>query len=190
VTPASDSAARESERRAWIPGWAWAGGVVLLLLAAISTHQAHRMQQDLAAMRAQVEKQEQSRLALGAERETYEGALAILSASDTRTVHFKGLGMPEAAGMHAYWNPALGMLLTGQKLPPLSADRVLQLWVVPKKGAAVSAGVFRPDANGGVIWVLSPRGEMSAATELEITDEPGAGSGHPTTKPIWTGALR
>ena len=120
------------------------------------------------------------------ETETYRRVLEIVSAPGTISVSLGAATSPE---LHAYWNEQQGMVLTGQNMPVLGADRAYQLWVIPKTGNPVDAGVFEPDANGSVL-VIRPLGVAPGdASALAITDEPETGSPQPTTQPIWVGPL-
>jgi anti-sigma-K factor RskA len=181
--------APQPRRSAWIPAWAWAGAAALILLTLFSAYQARKLQQELAELKARSDAQLQVRAKLAAERDFNQRAVTILSAQDTRQLSLKAAGRPELPVIHAYWNDKQGLLLSAQKVSGPAADRAFQLWVVPKKGAPISAGVFRPDAQGGVLMVTMPQTVIDAAAALAITDEPSSGSPQPTTKPIWVGPL-
>jgi anti-sigma-K factor RskA len=183
------SPAPEPRRTAWIPAWAWVGAAALLILTIFSAYQTRRMQEDLIALRARILEQEQIRAKLAADRALYRRAVTILSAKDTRELNLKASGRPDLPEVHAYWSGQQGLVLSAQKVPGPASDRAFQLWVVPKKGSPISAGIFRPDAQGGVLVVAIPEAEIGAAAALAITDEPSSGSPQPTTKPIWVGPI-
>ncbi len=176
-------------RAAWLPAWVWAVAAAALLLALYAAFETRRLVEELRVLHGHVQSQELDRAKLEADRQTYQRALTILSATDTRVVNLKPSGKSELPEVHAYWNARLGLVLTAARIQLPAADRALQLWVVPKKGAAVSAGVFRPDGSGGVFLVASPQIEIGAAAALEITNEPNGGSVQPTSKPIWAGPI-
>ena len=164
--------------------------MILALLALFSAVETRRAGGDLASLRAQVTQQELARARLENDRETYQRALAILSAPDMREVILQASGKPQLREVHAYWSARLGLVLAGQRVPQPAAGRAWQLWIVPKEGApSISAGVFHPDADGTVLMVCAPRTETHAATSLVITDEPSGGSLQPTAKPAWSGVL-
>jgi anti-sigma-K factor RskA len=180
---------REARRAAWLPAWAWAAAAAMVLLTLFSIYQTRKMQQQLTELEARNAAQQQLRAQLEADREAYQHALAIVSAADMRPVNLKATGKPELPEIHAYWSAQLGLVMMAAKVPAPVANRTLQLWVVPKSGKPISAGVFLPDANGGVMMITSPQAEIAGAAALAITDEPTGGSAQPTTTPIWVGPI-
>jgi len=159
-----------------------------VLFALFSIHETQRLQGELAALRAQIRAQRSQTQALESDRQLYLRALAILSASGTREMSLKPAQawLPE---VRAYWNAQIGLVVAGHQIPSPAADRTFQLWVVPRKGNPISAGIFRPDTDGRVLLVSTPEAQMSAAAALAITDEPAGGRPQPTTKPLWVGPL-
>jgi anti-sigma-K factor RskA len=65
----------------------------------------------------------------------------------------------------------------------------LQLWMVPKKGAPMSVGIFRPDAAGHVMLVAATGEPITEIAALAISEEPAGGSAQPTSPPVWVGPL-
>jgi hypothetical protein len=155
-------------------------GVVLIGWHALNLEgQLERVQEQVSAL-------EQEQRLLLEETETYRRVLEIVSAPGTISVSLGSATSPE---LHAYWHEQQGMVLTGQNMPALGADRAYQLWVIPKTANPVDTGVFELDANGSV-FVIRPLGLAPGdASALAITDEPETGSPQPTTQPIWVGSL-
>ena len=180
---------RPRERRGWIPVWAWAGAAALALFTLYSVRETHRLERELADLHGQVHSRRSQNQALQADRKLYENALAILSAPGTREANLKAStgSLPE---VRAYWNPELGLVLAGQQVPLPAGDRTFQLWVVPKKGNFISAGVFRPDARGAVLMVTAPEAKIAEVAALAISEEPAGGRPQPTKdKILWVGPL-
>jgi len=189
VLQAVQAPGTREERRSWIPLWAWAGAAALVLLTLFSIRETRRLQGELAALQMQLRENQSRNLALETDRQLYQNVLAILSAAGTKEMGLKPAGQATLPEVRAYWNAQLGLVVAGHRVPSPAANRTFQLWVVPKKGNPVSAGIFRPDASGQVLVVSKPQADMAAAAALAITDEPAGGRPQPTTKPLWVGPV-
>src|SRR6202040_3940989 len=98
----------------------------------------------------------------------------------------------QAPQMVAMWHAKYGIVLTGQKVPMPSGDRVLQLWLIPKAPGSkpMPSMTLRPDSNGNFVILVSNPPETSGNTKaLAITEEPAGGSAAPTTTPKWVGTI-
>ena len=80
-------------------------------------------------------------------------------------------------------------MLAGNGIAPSLPGRTRQLWIVPKQGAPISAGVFSPTAKGEVLLIAANIAAPDLAQALAISDEPTGGSPQPTTQPGWIGAV-
>ncbi len=173
-----------------IPVWAWVGvAAALLFFSLFSIRETRRLQRELSALQEQIRAERSQTQGLESDRQLYECTLAILAAQDTREIELRSAGSTVLPDVRAYWNAQLGLVVAGQQVPSPAADRTFQLWVIPRKGSTVSAGIFRPDATGNVLHITKPETALSAATALAITDEPAGGRAHPTTKPLWVGPV-
>ncbi len=182
-----------------IPYWLSAGIAALLLLTLYFAWDAHRLKQGLRAANERNEQivantQNASPQELTAMQEQMakmrrENAILTDPASVKITLAAQKIQAPQ---MVAMWHDKYGIVLTGQKVPMPSGNRVLQLWLIPKApgGKPMPSMTVRPDANGNfVILVSNPPAASSNTKALAVTEEPAGGSAAPTTTPKWVGAM-
>jgi anti-sigma factor RsiW len=188
-----------------IPYWLSAGIAALLLLTLYFAWDAHRLKQELRAANERNQRNEQmiastqhqgaaSQQELTAMQEQMakmrrENAILTDPASVKITLAAQKIQAPQ---MVAMWHAKYGIVLTGQKVPMPSGDRVLQLWLIPKAPGSkpMPSMTVRPDSNGNFVILVSNPPETSGNTKaLAITEEPAGGSAAPTTTPKWVGAM-
>ena len=188
-----------------IPYWLSAGIAALLLLTLYFAWDAHRLEQELRASNERNQQNEQivastqneraaSQQELTAMQEQMakmrrENAILTDPASVKITLAAQKIQAPQ---MIAMWHDKYGIVLTGQKVPMPTGNRVLQLWLIPKApgGKPMPSMTVRPDANGNfVILVSNPPAASGNTKALAITEEPAGGSAAPTTTPKWVGAM-
>jgi anti-sigma-K factor RskA len=172
-------------RRSWA-GIAWAAAACLLIAAVFFRQQSADLRGEMTDLRQRYEQLLTQAQADREEAERYRQILAVLSAPDTRAVSLSASNNPR---INAYWNDQHGLVLAGDNVPQPAPDRTLQLWVIPKQGAPVSVGLFRPNEQGRAVLIASPSLPLQEASLLAITDEPAPGVEQPTTQPIWVGNL-
>ncbi len=188
VVEGAQGVAPVRERRRWIPAWEWVAAAALVFLTVYSVYTARRSARELTALRDEIRAAQGQNAQLQQQRDIYQRAMAILSAPGTKETTLKPSGASLPA-LRAYWNPELGMVMSGQQIPAPAAGRTFQLWVVPKKGNPVSAGVFRPDEAGRVLIISKAETSVGSAVALAISDEPAQGSAQPTATPMWVGPV-
>lgn len=174
-----------------VPLWMWgavAAAVLFGLYNAYDTARQRAIVSDLQkqiAQEIQQQQQQQQELAL-AHREA-------LILTDSRSMKITmPPGRKDLPSLHATWHAALGIVVSGQKLPVPSGRRTLQLWLIPKTpGARPVPSLFvRPAPDGTFdLLVENPPESQGAIKALAITEEPEGGSPQPTTTPIWVGAV-
>jgi len=188
-----------------IPYWLSAGIAALLLLTFYFAWDAHRLKKELRAANEQNQRNEQMVASAQNESAVTQQKLAAMEEqmakmhretailTDPSSVKIMLAAQKiQAPQMVAMWHAKYGIVLTGQKVPMPSGNRVLQLWLIPKArgGKPMPAMTVRPDANGNfVILVANPPVAGSDTKALAITEEPAGGSASPTTTPKWVGAM-
>jgi anti-sigma-K factor RskA len=199
------SAMAGATRSSGIPYWLSAGNAALLLLTLYFAWDAHRLKEELRAATEQNERntqlvastqQEQAATQqkfsqMDAQMANMHRETAILTDPTSIKITLAAQKI-QAPQMVAMWHAKYGIVLTGQKVPMPSGNRVLQLWLIPKApgGKPMPSMTVRPDASGNfVILVSSPPAAGRDTKALAITEEPAGGSAAPTTTPKWVGAM-
>jgi anti-sigma-K factor RskA len=107
----------------------------------------------------------------------------VLSAAQPTLVQFGKPG--EATRGTVFFNRNGGFVMTGSHMPELARDKTFELWVIPKTGAPVPAGLFRtPEPGGAFVHVYQEPVDISRVAAVAVTIEPQQGSLAPTTKPF------
>ena len=186
---AQDKSAAQSEperlfrlRRPW---WSLAPVFTSLLLAlfAIMLWQENATLKDsLAAAHEQ-----QARLQAHADR--IRDVIRLLTAPDAAHITLVSTGARPQPQIKAIYEKKSGrLLLMATNLAPLPAGKTYELWLVPPQGAPIPAGLFRPDARGGVALAPSAVPAGSEAKAFAVTIEPESGSSRPTMPIVMMGA--
>jgi anti-sigma-K factor RskA len=99
---------------------------------------------------------------------------AVLAARDAVTVNVEGEVVSSA---EVVYTPSGDAVFSAAGLSTVSETQTYQLWLIGDEGP-VSAGVFRPDSDGGALVLLD--GEVRPGLVLGLTIEPAGGSDAPT----------
>jgi hypothetical protein len=191
-TPTETQGARRSASlRGGIPFWMWAGFAALFLATVYSAWNAQRLQREIQRADQIAAAILQHRHELENQLEDAKRAAAILV--DPASVKI-ALASPDrqTPALEATWHSQLGIVLSGQKIPAPSGNRVLQLWLIPKApdGKPIPSLTLRPDADGKFVLLVAHPPELMAETKtLIVTEEPAGGSPAPTTTPRWVGGI-
>ena len=111
--------------------------------------------------------------------------LSFLQAAETRVVSF-GPEEPKPRG-RVLLNPSRGVLLIASNLPPAPAGRIYEMWIIPKGGAPIPAGLFQTTAAGNALHLQE--GALGLDSTIAVTLEPEAGSAAPTTTPLFAAGV-
>lgn len=175
------SAGFERPRFRWAP--LWAAVAALALVAAVYTGLRERRARDEAAsLRAQVSAQASTLTRLNA-------ALAVLNAPDTTEVSF-GEGQPRPPRGRVFVNPARGVLLLASNLPPAPSGKIYEMWVIPKGGKPVPAGLFQSETSGAAMHIRPGGLDVNNTAAVAVTLENEGGAAQPTSQPLIVASLR
>ncbi len=177
--------------RAAIPLWMWAGVAAMFVLTLYSALDVRRLQRRVREANKQMAAVVQKHWELEAQREIADRKAAIVTdpASVKIALASKDPHMPQ---LEAMWHSQMGMVLTGQRVPMPTGNRVLQLWLIPKAPGSkpMPSLTMRPDADGKFVLLVSNPPELMERTKaLAITEEPEGGSVQPTSSPMWVGGV-
>jgi anti-sigma-K factor RskA len=174
-----------------IPFWMWAGVAALFLATVYSAWNDQRLQREIqrADQIAAGILQRRHELETQLEDAKREAAILVNPASVKISLAAPDRHTPS---LEATWHPQLGIVLSGQRVPVPSGNRVLQLWMIPTapNGKPIPSLTLRPDADGNFVLLVSNPPELMPETKaLAITEEPAGGSPAPTTSLRWIGGV-
>jgi hypothetical protein len=95
---------------------------------------------------------------------------------------------PSPQGKALYLSNRGSLVFLASNLPPLPSEKAYELWLIPKQGAPIPAGVFRPDSHGSATVVNPPLNAGTEAKAFAITIENAAGATSPTMPIVMMGA--
>jgi Anti-sigma-K factor rskA len=96
---------------------------------------------------------------------------------------------PQPQGKVIYVKDRASLILLASNLPPLPLQKAYELWLIPKQGAPIAAGVFKPDSHGSATVIDPPLTTGLEAKAFAITIEPETGSTTPTMPIMMMGGV-
>jgi anti-sigma-K factor RskA len=157
-------------------------GVVCAVLTILLWRENRDLDRQLAALRASMSQQRHEL------REANEVADLMTSQStiSVSLAHQPGTPMGSA---HVIYNEKMGMLMCdGQIAPAPADDKSYQLWVIPRNGKPISAGVFSA-TSGQRMRMMAKVPEGIDAKSFAVTLEPAGGMPHPTGPTVLMGSV-
>ena len=115
-------------------------------------------------------------------------ALVILYAPGTVEASF-GRSRTQPPRGTVFVNPSQGVLLIASNLFPTPADKIYEMWLIPKGAKPIPAGLFQSRDDGNAMHVRPGAVDLAASAAVAVTVENQAGADQPTTTPLIVAAL-
>ena len=133
----------------------------------------------LAEATARIERSERDATMARQASDNARARTAILAAPDLSSVTLEAQPGARDARGRAFWSPTHGVVLAASDIPPISSDRVYQLWfVIPPN--PVSAGLLRVDDAGRIFETITLPEGSSPPVAIAVTPELRGGAESPT----------
>jgi anti-sigma-K factor RskA len=118
-----------------------------------------------------------------AENAKAKEVLALLNAPET-IVRVSSEGAVKPPQGKVFLNPNRGVLLLASNLPPASAGKIYEMWVIPAAGNPVPAGLFQTESNGTGVHLQKGPVDIASTGAIAVTLENEGGAPQPTSQPI------
>src|SRR5262245_47255628 len=120
----------------------------------------------------------------------HRNTLAMFTSPGVRVVDLAGQGANVQARGRIFWNQQQKRwFFYVRDLPAAPADKVYQLWFVPRSRNPVSAKTFNTDSNGSAEIEIPVPDEASDLKAAAVTTEPAPGVPQPTGSYALLGAM-
>ncbi|MBZ5727288.1 MAG: anti-sigma factor [Acidobacteriia bacterium] len=163
----------EQRRFGWAPFLA-AAAALALFAAVYFSGREKEFAQEATVLREQMRRQNIDLTRLNE-------AFAILNGPDTTVVSF-GAGQAQPPKGKVFVNPSQGVVMIASNLPPAPGGKAYEMWVIPKGGKPVPAGMFQSASDGTAMHVR--RGAVDPNAIVAVTLEDEAGVAQPTSAPV------
>ncbi|MGI8991382.1 MAG: anti-sigma factor domain-containing protein [Bryobacteraceae bacterium] len=159
--------------------WSWGLGLAASVLAVSTVFLAltqNRLSRELARERT-IAQQRQTEIA------TLDESLSLLTDPNSQQIIF-GQGAPAPPRGKIFVNPSRGVVFLAANLPGLQAGQAYEMWMIPKTGNPVAAGVFKPQQDGTALHLRPGALANVPWGAVAVSVEPDGGSPQPTTTPM------
>jgi hypothetical protein len=116
-------------------------------------------------------------------------ALEIVCGPRTTEVSFGG-AQPRPPQGKVFLNPSRGVLLIASNLPRTPADKIYEMWIIPRGAKPVPAGLFQSQEDGSAMHVRPGTVDLASTAAVAVTVESQAGADQPTTTPLIVAAVK
>jgi anti-sigma-K factor RskA len=178
-------AASESAVRRASPRWSFAFrfAVALIFIAAALIEW-----RDISALRRQNRQLQQQLAQVQATSAQAQAIAGMMMSRDTMRLTLVATNQKPQPMAHAIYSEKKAcVLLTAHNLAPLGPGKMYELWLLPKSGAPIPAGMFQSDADWNALMLHGGLPEGMQAKGFAITVEPEQGSPAPSGQPVLIG---
>lgn len=166
---------------AWAGRLGWIIAALAIIAAVFFVVHSFSLKRQINADNAQLTK-------LKADNARSEQVMDSLTSPDAARIRLSETRRPERPAGHVIYQASSGALIfVASGLRSLPQSKSYELWLIPTTGAPISAGLFRPEANGtaSVMLLSLPQGIQAKAFSVTIESVNGAPT--PTLPIIMTG---
>ena len=165
-------------------GWAWVWATASALALVVALYVGDGWQREAGA--AAELRRELSRRQVDNAR--LSEALSIVSGPDTEEASF-GNAQPRPPRGRVFVNPRRGVLMMANNLPPAPSGKLYEMWMIPKAGNPIPAGLFQSSEDGNALNIRSGAVDLSQTKAVAVTVENQEGAAQPTSQPLIVAAL-
>jgi anti-sigma-K factor RskA len=172
----------EAQRRGWWPAIPWVLAAVAALMVGLLLRQNSSLRERVATLQSQ---------SIAQQKELQKGrevVATLMSPDAMRVTLVSAKTPPQPQGKAIYVRDRSSLIFLANNMPPLPPQKAYELWLIPKTGNPIPAGVFKPDAHGSATVVNPPLPAGVEAKAFAITVEPESGSAAPTSPVLMLGA--
>jgi anti-sigma-K factor RskA len=173
---------RQRRRRAWWNALGWAAALAAIMIGVLLRQQNSDLRRRVVELETSSSKQD---------RQLLEAKQLLATLTSPDAAHFTlvaGKTPPQPQGKAIYVRGSGTLVFLASNLPAIPPQRAYELWLIPKNGAPIPAGLFKPDARGAAAIIHPPLPTGVEAKAFAITIEPEAGSSAPTSQPVMVGS--
>jgi anti-sigma-K factor RskA len=175
-------AKEEAHIAPWWSAMRWVLAAALILMGALLSRQNNQLNEQIAVLRKQAVMQQ-------AELLQAKEVVATLTAPDAQVIAVvKANTPPQPQGKAIYVRNRSSLIFIANNMPVPPPQKAYELWLIPKTGAPIPAGVFKPDAHGSATVINPPLPAGTEAKAFAITMESEEGSATPTMPILMMGA--
>jgi len=162
-----------------VPAWI-AATVALAIIAGWLAYSRREQSRELTSARLEAQRN-------NIELARLNEAFALMNDPAARQLVF-GEGEPKPRG-RVFVNPKQGVLLLASNLTPAPPGKIYEMWIIPKGGAPLPAGLFQSESDGTAMYLRKGSFDVASTGAIAVTLEPEAGSQAPTSTPLIVAAL-